>query len=230
MPPPATIYGHLAGVLGEWFEPNGLEFAYEFHHEGRADDVETIHPIEAGHESMKLADQGWPFPVNVEGKTNVQRRQFLLRPRLTLYLRSPQGEMLETFRRAFLSPYFSHLLGRSQDLATCHSARIVDLAMADDAYFENTLVPFDWRPWVSTGVTVLLPESIDYRRQRLAVQGRYLQVTKPGFRVSSSDDVTSRERLPASFIVDPADAREVRGQRVERGLHFWPIRGPSAIA
>ncbi len=87
VPPPATIYGHLAGVVGDWFEPDGLEFAYTFEHKGRATDLETGQSIERGSGKPTLKKRGWDFPVNVLCAPNPQRREFLLRPRLTLYLR-----------------------------------------------------------------------------------------------------------------------------------------------
>ncbi|HVZ59610.1 MAG TPA: type I-B CRISPR-associated protein Cas5b [Terriglobales bacterium] len=231
MPPPATIYGHLAGVIGEWFDPEGLEFAYVFEHAGRADDLETIHPIAKGSGKATLARRGWPHAVNVQCETNIQRRQFLLKPRLTLYLKSREETKLNQFRNAFRNPYFSYILGRSQDLATCHSAEIVDLATSADAFFENTLVPFDWRPSVLPGITVLLPAAIDYSRGRLSVQERYLQITKPLLRVfPRCEDLIDREKLPSEFLVDSADTRTISGHVLARGLHFWPVRGPGAVA
>jgi CRISPR-associated protein Cas5t len=229
MPPPATIYGHLAGVIGEWFEPRDLEFAYVFEHAGKAVDLETIYPIERG--TGKPTIRGWPFPVNVKCETNVQRREFLLKPRLTLYLRSTDAELVDRLRESFLAPYFSYILGRSQDLATCHSVKRIELDRATDAFFADTLVPFAWRPWVSPGTTVLLPSVIDYERRRLAVQDRYLQITRPPLRIfDKAEDLTSREQLPPDFFVDPGDRREFAGRVLYRGLHFWPVRGPRALA
>lgn len=231
MPPPATIYGHLAGVIGDWFDPEGIEFAYVFEHSGRADDLETIHPIARGPGKPTLARRGWPYPVNLQFETNIQRRQFLLKPRLTLYLRSSEDAKLDQFRDAFLSPYFSYILGRSQDLATCHSAEIVELSTSADAFFENTLVPFSWRPSVLPGVTVLLPAVIDYNRGRLSIQERYLQITKPLLRVfPRCEDLIDRALLPPEFAVDPMDTRTFSGLSLARGLHFWPVRGPGAHA
>ncbi len=228
MPPPATIYGHLASVLGEWFKPEDLEFAYTFEHSGKALDLETIHPIELGSGKATLKGRGWPHVVNVQCETNIQRREFLLKPRIRLYLKSGNVDMLERLRGAFLSPYFSYLLGRSQDLATCHGATMLQLETSSDAYFSDTLVPFDWRPWVSPGTTVMLPAAIDYSRRRLAVQDRYLQVTSPPLRVcEASDDVISREKLPAEFAVDTTEPRAFSGSELPRGLCFWPVRGPS---
>jgi CRISPR-associated protein Cas5t len=231
MPPPATIYGHLAGVIGDWFDPDGMEFAYVFEHAGRADDLETIHPIARGPGKPTLARRGWPFPVNLQFETNIQRRQFLLKPRLTLYLRSPDEAALERFRDSFLSPYYSYILGRSQDLATCHSAEMVDLATSSDAFFENTLLPFNWRPWVLPGVTVLLPSVTDYNRGRLSLQERYLQITKPLLRVfPRCEDLIDRAQLPSEFAVDTGDTRTFTGHSLPRGLHFLPLRGPGALA
>src|SRR5579885_1909015 len=103
LPPPATIYGHLAGVLGEWFEPEGLEFAYVFRHEGKAIDLETSQPIERGTGKPTLRNRGWDFPVNVACQPNPQRREFLFRPRLTLFLKG-QETLLQRFHESFVNP------------------------------------------------------------------------------------------------------------------------------
>lgn len=231
MPPPATIYGHLAGVLGNWFEPDSLEFAYTFEHSGKGVDLETILPIERGSGKATLAKHGWPFPINVQCDANIQRREFLLRPKLTLYLRSANDDFLGTLRQSFLRPYFSYILGRSQDLATCEDAEFVELTSEPEAFFADTLVPFEWRPYVSPGSTVLLPALIDYERNRLATQERYLQVTRPPLRVfAGTDDVIARDRLPPEFPTDPTEQRSFPTCTLPRGLHFWPVRGPSGPA
>lgn len=227
MPPPATIYGHLAGVLGEWFDPADLQFAYTFQHAGKALDLETIHPIERGSGRATFSKRGWTYVVNVQCDANVQRREFLLKPTLTLYLRSTDEHLLNRLQSAFLSPYFGYILGRSQDLATCASSELIELGSSEDAYFSHTLLPFGWRPWVSPGVTVLLPASIDYFRRRSAVQERYLQITHPPLRLfDGTDDVTSRRELPSTFLIDQSEQRDFGGRTLPRGLHFWPLRGP----
>ena len=227
MPPPATIYGQLASVMGEWFEPRDLKFSYVFEHAGKAVDLEVAQPIERGSGKNTLAKRGWPHPVNVQFTANIQKREFLLHPRLTLYLVSADLSFLDKFRTAFTAPYFSYLMGRSQDLATCHSIEMVDLGTAADAFFSHTLLPFDWRPWVSPGTTVLLPAAIDYERKRMAVQERYLQIIKPALRVSqTTDDVLDRSKLPEAFAIDSGDRREFGTNSLGRGLYFWPVRGP----
>jgi CRISPR-associated protein Cas5t len=227
MPPPATIYGHLASVMGDWFDPEDLSFAYSFRHSGKATDLETFHPIERGSGKTSLRKRGWDFPVNVQCSTNVQYREFLVHPRLTLYLQSADSDLLDRLRQAFISPFFSYLLGRSQDLATCHTVVFSDLVASSEAFFADTLLPFEWRPWVSPGTTVLLPYQIDYRRVRTARQERFLQVTRPALYVfDGTDDVTSRSALPEQFLTDPDEVQEVVGRKLARGLHFFPVRGP----
>lgn len=226
MPPPATIYGQVAGVLGEWFEPRDLEFSYVFEHAGKGLDLETIHPIERGSGKATLAKRGWPHPVNVQCSTNIQGREFLLKPRLTLYLRSSDMGFLEQLRKAFLGPYYAYVLGRSQDLATCHSAQLLELDTSEEAFFSNTLLPMEWRPYVVPGTTVLLPAAIDYERRRLAVHERYLQVTKPALRVfDTTDDILDRGKLPERFVVTE-EAMQAGERTLRRGLHFLPVRGP----
>jgi hypothetical protein len=61
----------------------------------------------------------------------------------------------------------------------------------------------------------------------MAVQERFLQITKPLLRVSqSADDILDRSRLPQEFTIDPSDQRDFGGNPLARGLYFWPVRGP----
>lgn len=226
LPPPATIYGHLAGVLGEWFEPEGLQFAYTFEHRGRAVDVETGQPIERGPGKPTLKKRGWEFPVNVVCVPNPQRREFLIRPRLTLYLAGPDGLLLQ-LRDAFLSPIYAYVLGRSQDLATCLAAEFVELSESSDAFFSHTILPYSWRPWVSPGTTVYLPKAINYYRQREPQFEVYLQVLWPALRVfPGSGDSISRNQLPAQFYVDSEEQCGFSGTLLSRGLIFHSVEGP----
>ena len=145
-----------------------------------------------------------------------------MKPRMTLYLLSDDAAVLEGWRQSFVRPYYAYALGRSQDLATCESVEMVELETASEAFFSNTLLPVEWRPYVAPGTTVLLPAVIDYERHRLAMQERYLQITRPALRVSdNTDDLMDRSKLPEEFLVSE---EAVGGLR--RGLHFWPVRGP----
>ncbi len=226
MPPPATIYGHLAGVVGDWFDPAGLEFSYVFRHAGKGIDLETGHPIElgSGRPNPGLAKRGWAHPVNVGCEANPVRREFLLRPTMTLYLRGPEP-LVGRLRASFLSPYFSYILGRSQDLAMCHSAEPVELTESGEAYFSHTLLPYSWRPYILAGISVALPCAIDYEQGRASVQERYVQVTSPALQLcDGSRDTIARDRLPKSFSVDRSDVLQSGGRLLARGIHFFPVR------
>lgn len=229
VPPPATIYGHLAGVLGEWFDPDGLEFAYVFEHRGRAEDLETSQPIERGSGKLTLKKSGWNYPVNVVCQPNPQRREFLFRPRLTLYLKG-DTELLARLKESFLNPAYAYIMGRSQDLATCLTAESVELSESEDAFFSHTLLPFDWRQWVLPGTTVHMPKAINYYRRREPTFERYLQVLWPPLKLySSSQDAISRSQLPDLFVVDGNDQRDFSGKSLPRGLYFHPVIGPGSV-
>lgn len=228
VPPPATIYGHLAGVLGDWFDPGELEFSYVFEHKGRATDLETGQPIERGSGKASLKKRGWDFPVNVECAPNPQRREFLLRPRFTLYLRG-SDDLLSLLQKAFLSPAYAYILGRSQDLAMCLESKFVDLAESGEGFFSHTILPYSWRCWVGPGTTVHLPKSIDYRSRREAVFEIYLQVLWPALTLyPGSKDTIARDKLPSTFLVDNDDQRGFAERTLSRGLIFHPLQGPSA--
>ncbi len=228
VPPPATIYGHLAGVVGEWFDPEGAEFAYTFLHQGRVADLETAQPIEQGFGRKTYARRGWSYPVNVHCAPNPQRREFLVRPRLSLFVKA-NNPLLERLRISFHNPAYAYVMGRSQDLATCLSADIVDLDESEEAFFSHTILPYEWRPWVLPGTTVQMPKSINYYRRRESVFERYLQILWPPLKLySGSQDTISRDHLPVRFAVDENDRQEFAGKVLSRGLFFHPVIGPGA--
>jgi CRISPR-associated protein Cas5t len=229
MPPPATIYGHLAGVLGEWFDPGDLEFAYVFRHNGRGVDVETGQPIERGYGKNTLKRRGWNFPVNVVCEPNPQQREFLLRPHLTLFLRGNET-LLAALHNAFLNPAYAYVIGRSQDLATCVDSRWVELEESDQGFFSHTLLPYSWRPWVSPGTTVQMAKSINYRRQREPEFEIYLQVLWPPLKLyPGSSDTIARDQLPQEFWIDQEEQRDFVGRSLARALYFHPVPGPGAV-
>lgn len=223
VPPPATIYGHLAGVMGEWFDPDGLEFAYVFEHKGKALDVERGQPIERGTGKNALKDRGWNFPVNVFCQPNPQRREFLYRPQMKLYLKGPEA-LLTQLNVAFLNPAYAYVLGRSQDLATCVDVRWVELGESDEGFFSHTILPYSWRPFVSPGTTVQLARSIDYRKQRAPKFQIYLQVLWPPLKLyPGSQDTIARHELPSVFWIDSGEVRQFPGRNLYRGLYFHQL-------
>ncbi len=76
----------------------------------------------------------------------------------------------------------------------------------------------------------MLPSAIDHSRNRIAKQGRYLQIGRSPLRVGSADDVSDRRKLPETFLVDPSETRSFAGHTVSRGLWFWPVQGPGDVA
>jgi len=166
MPPPTTIYGHICSAMGEWVEPQGLEFAYHFTHQGTVKDLEHI--IVLGASSGKLA--GTTYPKVLEGSINPFQRELLFQPRLTLYLNRP--EWVDNFR----SPRYAVVLGRSQDLFTYTQVEVVELAQSSQAYFEHTLAPHAMALQFMQGITVLMPRFLDNYQQRAPSFERYLIV------------------------------------------------------
>ena len=224
MPPPATIYGHLCGVLGNWFEPEGLEFAYIFTHQGISEDLELVHMIEkaSGRQDKSLGG----LAINIKGSLNVQKRQFLFKPSMTLYLKGTD-QLLEQFREKFMSPEFAYILGRSQDLATCHGAEWIELSSSDRAFFSHTLLPWNLRPFVLPGQPVYMPQSINYRELREPIFERYLQLGQRPLRIFAEgveEDIISREPF-VNMWVDNAEVKTFLGHDLPRGVWFHPVSG-----
>ena len=214
MPPPSTIYGHVASAAGEFPDPGTMRFAYHFTASGKARDVEYQHVIFAG--GSKFGAHGSKWPIAVQGSVQPQERDFLFQARMTLYLDGE--EWAEGFRR----PAFCVVLGRSQDLAEITRIDVLDLDAADSCYLENTLLPFSWRPRVSWGSTVQMPQYIEPPPARFPHFQRYIALRDRVFDSEHPDIAPSRrvlreaQELP-SYWVDP-DSEEIHGSR--RGLVF----------
>ncbi|MFZ5590300.1 MAG: type I-B CRISPR-associated protein Cas5b [Bacillota bacterium] len=228
LPPPATVYGLLCAALGEWFAPGDLAFAYTFTHQGVGEDVELAQVLEV--KQVKKDKNLGGLPKNVEGSLNPQRREFLLKPRLTLYLKG-EPALLQKLQAALFSPRFALLLGRSQDLATCHSARLVELVPESSAFFSHTILPWHLRQFAVVGEPVYMPVTIDYRRLREPVFQRYLQLTRTPLRLWGSDDaagtepdVLSRQAF-GQLWVDREEKQALGAGELYRGVWFHAWRG-----
>lgn len=193
MPPPATIYGHVCSVLGDWVDPTGVGFAIHFRYQAEFDDVESTHVLVPSAGRLK----GTTHPKVLEGNVNPFRRSILFRPRLVLYINRP--DWLE----AFCQPRYPVALGRSQDLFMYREVSIVELAGADTAYFEHTLMPYDFTRRTGVGHVVLMPRFLDVRARRHPVFERYLVLQR---RVYSREFVRYEGEPPLRFLVDPATA------------------------
>lgn len=214
MPPPATIYGHICSVLGEWVEPEGIQFAYRFTYQKTVtgeffQDMEHVHVLSASSGKLPETDQ----PKVLEGNVNPFQRALLFQPRLTLYLNRPEWEP------AFRSPHYAVVLGRSQDLFTYTHISVVELEQADQAYFEHTLAPYRLAVQVARGVVVLMPRYLDYANRRAPRFDRYVMIRD---RVHSNEFLRYSNQSPESYWIDPTSP-EIKGMRL--GLPFHTFVG-----
>lgn len=144
MPPPSTIYGHLCSTVGDWIKPEMFRFGYHFTHAGKfVDHKEHLH----------FSDPIQPFPFD---------RELLFEPRLTLYITPPEAQLLNQLR----NPHYAVVLGRSQDLMTYLSVKVVELQPAAEGYFEHTLLPLEFAPHLERGtIAVTMARYVDPRRR-----------------------------------------------------------------
>jgi CRISPR-associated protein Cas5t len=166
MPPPSTIYGHVASALGELPDPGSFQFGLHFRFLSRCSDLEHQHVITAG--GQAFTSSGRKYPTCVQAIVQPHLRDFLFKPRLVLYLSRPD------WAEAFRSPAFCVILGRSQDLASVSSVDEVDLEERGGAYFEHTLLPFAYRPFTAVGTTTLMPRWIEPPPERRAHFDRFI--------------------------------------------------------
>lgn len=192
MPPPATIYGHICSAVGQWVDPTGLQFAYHFTYQGLTNDLEHI--VVAGPGKGNFESSGQKYVEVLRGTMNPFERELLFNPRLTLYLNRPEWEV------HFRSPRYVVVLGRSQDLFTYTQIEVVELAQAEQAYFEHTIVPHDWAVNVQQGVTVLLPRYLNYKENRAPNFSRYLVIRE---RVFSQKFFVYGEAAKQMYWIDP---------------------------
>ena len=195
LPPPATIYGHICSTLGNWIDPEGVEFAYNFTHNGAFDDVEHVHVLATS--SGKLP--GTKLPKVLEGAVNPFKRRMLFKPKLVLYLNKPEWES------AFKSPYYPVVLGRSQDLFTYANVEVIELERSPQAYFENTLAPYQMMLRMGRGYAVLMPRYLDYSNGRQATFARYIVLNR---RIESNEFIKyDSEFKEKDFWIDPASPK-----------------------
>lgn len=209
MPPPATLYGHIASALGEWFDPRGVRFAVRFTYRAKQADGETTYFLKAAG-GQPLPHQ--PFPKVLEGQGNPLRREVLFFPRLVLYLDRP--EWLNAFRR----PRYAVALGRSQDLFTYRSVELVELYRTPHAYLEHTLLPYAYARRTAAGHSVLMPAWIDYAHGRFPTFERYVVLHR---RVHSRDWLRWPDDPEPELWADPTEPA-VNGDPLGVVFLTWP--------
>lgn len=197
MPPPATIYGHICSALGEWFDPEGVRFAYHFTHEGEFTDLEHIIVLSSSGGRLP----GTKIPKVLEGRVNPFERDMLFRPRLTLYINRPEWEP------AFRSPRYTVVLGRSQDLFTYTEVSVVELQQANQAYFEYTLAPHEMALQTMRGIAVTMPRYLDYASGRTPTFGRYV-IIRERVHLPREDGLQFSNLSYEPYWIDPASPEE----------------------
>jgi CRISPR-associated protein Cas5t len=220
MPPPSTIYGHVASAVGDFPDPASVRFGYHFDFLARGRDLEHQHIITAGGQTFQVG--GKKYRTSVQATVQPHERGFLFRPRLTLYLDPPD------LANAFRAPVFVVVLGRSQDLAEVVEVSQVDLIEAPGAYLEQTLLPFHYRDRVGFGVTVVMPRYIEPPPERRAYFERYVVLRERIY----AGDVVRAEGLGAKRMLvregeQPkwwVDASTPQDHGVHRGVVFHSFR------
>jgi len=127
------------------------------------------------------------------------------------------------FEGAFRAPCFTVVLGRSQDLAWYTKVDTVELVPSDRGYYENTILPGNFRRRTARGVTVLMPRFVGPPPLRETSFDRYIVLQERIYTgPRTGDGLGTREMLqiehaPTEFLVDP-QSPEWRG--VRRALEF----------
>lgn len=230
LPPPATLLGHIASALGEWPEPAGLRFAYSFRTLGHHDDVEATYVTEVGGSVPKEDKARFPYPVNVSGAMNPYKREILFQPHLDLYLDA--GDRLDVFYRAFRSPRFMVLFGRSQDLAGYRRVEIIETEDADRGYVEGSLLPLDEGSRFRMAYPMIMPRYINPEDRRQVAWSSYLMLAGRATVEPEADPGPARAvtRPGERFDVDPASP-EVRSlQRILLWHQFVEERAGGDLA
>ncbi len=208
MPPPSTIYGHICSALGRWVTPEGIRFAYCFTFQAKFHDVEHLHLVSKSRGRL----EGTRIPKVLQGGVNPFKREILFNPRLVLYINKPE------WYKSFHSPVYPVVLGRSQDLFSYTDIQVIELETSDKAYYENTLVPYEFGLRTGSGYAVLMPRFLDYNRGRSPTFERYYVLRRRVF----SEDIMRIAGGKDKFVVDPL-SEEVNGSKL--GLCFHSFVG-----
>lgn len=154
MPPPSTILGMIGGAIGAYPTRQDYQFAYTFKCErNRVDDLETIWSIEAN-----TSTRGLSKDYNINAVSNVLPREWLIHPKMTLYI---SGDNLDVLELAFKAPCYAPVLGRSQDLVTYTRVEQVELTQAISGRLHEGLYPMVLREDIPYGASVMMPKFID---------------------------------------------------------------------
>lgn len=222
-PPPSTIHGHCASMLGRWPDPESFFFGLHFTFRAVAVDLEHQHLTEAlrARSRRTLQTAGGRVRATTEVSVQPVLREFLFDVTLTLYLASDLAA-------AFRAPAYPVILGRSQDLAEVVSVEVVALRRGERIRLEHTLLPWRLQPCIPAGTTVLLSRYIGEPPRREAEFDRYIALHEPVF--AGADPADRRSMLHVEGIELDAlwsDAEHVDEDGFERGVWIHRLREAS---
>jgi CRISPR-associated protein Cas5t len=118
------------------------------------------------------------------------------------------------------------VLGRSQDLAAYSKVEKVELLSAERGYYEETILPADFRRRTGRGTTILMPRYVAPPPQRAATFERYIVLRERIYDGPEADPAHgTREMLRfegdnTQPLVDP-DSPQWRG--AHRALAFHSV-------
>lgn len=177
IPPYTTIIGILGNMVGRDLEPDEVKrVGFIFQYDKKGVDLEKL-------ESYTFVTEKNIIKRNT-GTTNPTQREFLIRPRLHLYV-----ENVEFFEPYFKEPFNIPCLGRSQDIAwleTLMNGKQYEIVAAEEVpegIVKGTLMPFP-----QEGASGIIIPLADYYRNSQAGFTRcaenvsqYQIVNKPSF-------------------------------------------------
>ncbi|MDD5090318.1 MAG: CRISPR-associated protein Cas5 [Candidatus Wallbacteria bacterium] len=136
VPPYSTVLGMLGNIAGRDLQPaEAGKIGYVFEYDAKAVDLEKLESYTLNKESDVLDRK--------KGRANPTKREFIIRPKLHLYL-----ENTDFFEPMIKNPANIPCLGRSQDVVWFETLdngqqyKIVQAVEVSEDFVKKTLVPF----------------------------------------------------------------------------------------
>jgi len=139
----------------------------------------------------------------------------MLFPHLELYIAADDEALLRRLRDGFECPAYPVVLGRSQDLCSYKSVKVVSLERSGLAYYEGTILPWSYRLRTTGGFMLRMAAFIDPEERRRVTWQDYLAFPERAFleagtpsphRVSAQDGDTEWVDPTAPIVGDKSRA------------------------
>ena len=212
VPPLSAIYGLLTAAKGDWVTPHDAAVGYVFQSSGKAVDLETV----------------YEFAGELDAKSNINRREFLVKPQLYLY--TPDTWLKEAFER----PRYPLLLGRSTDLATVTSIEEIELENVSETTFQGTLLPFP-HPQIYGQIQALPTHfTAEIPRRPCGIRSYCLLTEKINYYGEALHDseknwgIYLHERIPGNFPIPTEQSPRIRNQ-VDKDFEVTDVDGEQIL-